>query len=410
MDAFHPTMHSLRYRQVAADAWREVIRPYLAEYQPELLDQCCYAVGSSVAYGLADEYSDIDTILVLPETEFGTRQEEWVNWTYRSPLLLAFNARREVTLNVKATTWCRVGAAVLLEQKGDWQAYYEGSHHYLSTLVPIHDPRGCISRLQRAIADMPSGLARIAESRVRSELAALAADFEHLQHAPRFAGLFAYSIVLRALPILFHRTGAPLPFHKWQWPLAERLGEESRAVLAQFRRLLRQQFECDEGFPVGLIPPGVTPMPWRVPQLPVNGSPLSDEQVSRALASVQWHLEERGSYQMVRALTRGWRDQALHYLCATRCLLIKGAVLLDTGRIALGVELPEAWAEVRSAIPGLEACLWPEAHSDPIAKALEGIGLLRAMLRSRRALPDLYMERPLWSPPSYELACILEEP
>ena len=77
---------------------------------------------------------------------------------------------------------------------------------------------------------------------------------------------------------------------------------------------------------------------------------------------------------------------------------------------ARGSDLPEAWTQVHTTVRGLEACLWPGVDSDPIAKALEGIGLFRAHLHNRQALPDLYLDRPLWSPPSYELACLLEEP
>jgi hypothetical protein len=409
MDALHPTTHSLRYRETAAAAWADVLQPHLAEHRPELLDRCCYAVGSSVAYGLADEYSDLDTVLVVPEEEFEARRDEWVSWAYRNPALLAFGARHDVTLNVKVTTWRRAGAAVLLYGEGDWQTYYEGSHHHLSTLIPIHDPCGYGSRLRNAIASMPPGLAQAAAARLESELASLAADFRRLQHAPRFAGLFAYSVGQRALPLLFHRAGAPLPFHKWQWPLAERLGAEAAPVLASLQRLLEQQFAGDQPFPPGLAPSGAVPRPWRVPRLPVGG-PLPAEFVTQALASVQWHLEERGSYQMVRALARGWRHAALHYLCATRCLLIKGLVLTETGRLVMGPELPEAWAGVRASVADLDHCLWPDADPDPIAKALEGIGLFRAHLRARRALPGQHLDRPLWSPPSYELACVLEEP
>jgi hypothetical protein len=113
---------------------------------------------------------------------------------------------------------------------------------------------------------------------------------------------------------------------------------------------------------------------------------------------------------MMRALARGWRHEGLYYLCATRCLLIKGAVLLETGRLPMGTGLPTAWDEVRAAFTGMEDYLWPGPDQDPMAKALEAIGLFRAHLRSRSALPELYLERPLWSPPSYELACVLEEP
>jgi hypothetical protein len=418
MDAQQATSHSLRYREVAADAWEEVVRPYVVQHRAELLDCCFYAVGSSVAYGLADEHSDIDTVLVLPEQELEERREEWVNWTYQNPELLAFGARHGAPVNVKATTWRMIGAEVLFSGEGDWQGYYEGHHHFVSTLISIYDPQGCEGQIARAIAGMPTGLAEAAAARLSGELVSMAADFRDLQHAPRFAGLFGYSIVARALPLLFHRAGAPLPFHKWQWPLAERLGPEAAAVLSQLRRLLERQHVGDEPFPEGLTTSDTPPLPWRVLPPPLHESvrppstagPLSPDLLSQMLASLQWHLEERGCYQMVRALARGWRHEALHYLCATRCLLIKGAVLLETGRLPLGKGLPKDWEEARAAILGLEGCLWPEADYDPIAKALEAIGLLRAHLRSRGALPEQYLERPLWSPPSYHLACVLEEP
>jgi hypothetical protein len=399
---------------VAADAWIEVIRPYLVQHRPELLGCCFYAVGSSVAYGLADEHSDIDTVLVVPEREFAQRREEWVNWAYQNPDILAFSAQHGVELKVKVTTWQETGAGVLFGGEGDWQEYYD-HYHYISTLVPIHDPEGCGERMKKAAASMPPGLADASAARLSGELASLAADLRDLEDEPRFAGLLAYSIVARALPLLFHRARAPVPFHKWQWPLAERLGGDAPGLLAQLRLLLERQHSGGEPFPEGLISSDTPRVPWRVPPPGVRESlpkdaPLPPHLLSQALASLQWHLEERGCYQMVRALARGWRHEALHYLCATRCLLIKGAVLLETGRLPMGTGLPTAWHEVRAAFSGMEGYLWPAPDHDPMAKALEAIGLFRAHLRSRSALPELHLERPLWSPPSYELACVLEEP
>jgi hypothetical protein len=396
----------------------ELFQPYLSEYRPELLGQCCYAVGSSVAYGLADEYSDIDTLLVLPEAELDARPKEWSDWSYMNRDVIAFNKRHGVRLNVKPTTWRNVGASVLFGGPGAWQEYYEGHHFFVSTLILIHDPQGYGEHIRSVKDRMPPGMAELAAERYIGELASLAAAMAELQDEPRFVGLFAYSIVARALPLLFHRAKHPLPFHKWQWPLAERLGDEARTTLSQLRALLERQAVGDVPFPRNLFPERKSPAPWRVPpvgvpeaipELPVS-APLPPELLSQMLDSVQWHLEERGCYQMVRALARGWRHEALYYLCATRCMLIKGTVLLETGRLPLGKELPEAWPKAGAAVPGLERCLWPDEQQEAVAKAVEGIGLFRAELRRRKALPELHLDRPLWSTPSYHLACLLEEP
>jgi hypothetical protein len=44
-----------------------------------------------------------------------------------------------------------------------------------------------------------------------------------------------------------------------------------------------------------------------------------------------------------------------------------------------------------------------------VEAALKGIDLFRQLLREREALPESYLDRPLWSPPSYHLAPVLEE-
>lgn len=415
MDSQQPTVHSLRYRQAAVQAWTNVLRPYLEQHRPDLLKCCCYVLGSSVAYGLADEYSDIDTVLVVSEAEIDARRKEWNDWACWSPEIRDFCSRHEVKLNVKVTCWRDSGAGTLFDADTNWQAYF-GHHHFVSTLIFIHDPMAHEAAIRKAISRMPEGLSNAAAADLSGQLAGLAAEMTQVQGEPRFTGLFAYSIVGRALPLLFHRARQPVPFHKWQWPLAHRLGEDAKAVLYQLRRILERQEIGDAGFPHSLIPPGTPPAPWRVPPvndpippIPADG-PLPPKVLTQCLASVQWHLQERGSYQMVRSLARGWRHEALHYLCATRCLLIKGTVLLVTGCLPIGKALPKAWAGVRSAIGGLETCLYPDHGNDPVAAALEGIGLFRAELRRRNALPEEYLNRPLWSPPSHQLACVLEEP
>ncbi len=171
--------------------------------------------------------------------------------------------------------------------------------------------------------------------------------------------------------------------------------------------MLEGQMGCIS-FPEGLIGDGARRTVSRVPPLPVGVS-LSPDVVERALASVQWHLEERGCYQMVRARARGWREAALQYMCATRCLLIKGAILLETDQIACGEDVCAMWEQVSGRFPGLEDCLWPRGSEDPFEKTLRGIDILRESLRDKQALPQPYLDRPLCSPPSYDLACVLEE-
>ena len=404
-----PSPHSLRYRQVAARAWLEVVCPYLKQHRPDLIDAAFFAVGSSVAYGLADEHSDIDMLLILPVDEYDARGTEWVHWAYENPEMAAFNERMQVSAGVKVSTWQREGVSILFDGKGSWDDFYNGHEHWVASLIPVHDPLGQVQIIRDALTHMPEGLAERAAEHHTGQLTDLRYVLQGLS-APcheRFVGLLSYGITSRALHLLFHREKAPLPFHKWQWPLAGQLGEESRAMLRQLRIMLEGQ-TGRISFPDGLINDGVGRIASRVPALPVGAS-LSPDEVERALASVQWHLDERGCYQMVRALARGWREAALQYMCATRCLLIKGAILLETDRIVCGEDVSAMWDQVGERIPGLEDCLWPKASEDPFEETLRGIGLLRQGMRERQALPQPYLDRPLSSPPSYELACVLEE-
>ena len=407
MSSTEATSHSLRYREIAAQAWSEVIHPHLKSHRPELIETAFFAVGSSVAYGLADEHSDIDTVLVLPADEYIAREKEWTDWAYENPEIVALGRRNRVVAGVKVSTWQREGVGILFDGQGSWDDFYNGHEHWVMTLIPIHDPQGQMPIIRDSLTRMPEGLAERAAERYAGQLEDLRCVLQGLS-APcqeLFVGLLSYSIATRALHFLFHREGMPLPFHKWQWPLAERLGEESRAVLPQLRTMLEGQMR-GISFPEGLIGDEVRRIASRVPPLPVGVS-LPPDVVERALASVQWHLAERGKYQMVRARARGWHEAALQYMCATRCLLIKGAILLETDRIVCGEDVRAMWEQVRERFPGLEDCLWPS--EDRFEKTLQGIDIFRQRLRDKQALPKEYLDRPLCSPPSYELAFILEE-
>ena len=405
-----PTSHSLRYREVAVKAWSEVIYPHLERHHPELTETAFYAVGSSVAYGLADEHSDIDTLLILPVDKYATHEKEWAEWAYGSPKLAEFNRRMHVDLEVGISTWQREGVGILFDGKGSWDDFYNGHQHWVMTLIPIHDPHGQMEIIRDSLTRLPEGLAERAAEQYADQLANLRCVLQRLSvpGQERFVGLLGYSIASRALHFLFHRQRAPLPFHKRQWLLAERLSDESRAVLGQLRAMLEGQMGGVFSFPEGLIGNNVRITASRALPLPVGVS-LSPDEMQRALASVQWHLEERGCYQMVRARARGWHEAALQYMCATRCLLIKGTILLETNQIACGEDVSTMWKQVSERIPGLEDCLWPRDDDDPFEQTLRGIDLFRQRLRDKQALPQTYLDRPLCSPPSYDLACILEE-
>ncbi|MCE5322643.1 hypothetical protein LLG46_04910 [bacterium] len=409
MGVIEPTYHSLRYREIAAHAWPEIVLPHLRRYFPALIETAFYAICSSVAYGLADEHSDIDTLLIIPSDDYNAHETELVNWAYSSPEIATFSQSKKVNLRVKVSTWQREGVSILFDGNGSWDNFYNCHQHWVQSLIPVYDPRGQMQIVYASLARMPEGLAERAAKQCASQLADIRCVLQELDMLcrERFVGLLAYSIVSRTLPFLFHREKALLPFHKWQWPLAERLSEESKAVLQQLRAMLEGQIHSIS-FPQGLIGNEVERIASRALPLPI-GIDLSPEETERALASIQWHLDERGCYQMVRARARGWREASLQYMCATRCLLIKGTILLEIGRIACGEGVSVMWEQVHKRVPGLEDCLWPQAGEDPFGKTLQGIDILRHRFRCKHALPQQYLNCPLSSPPSYDLACILEE-
>lgn len=409
MSTIKPTNYSLIHRETTKQAFTEVILPYLREHHPDLIESAFFAVGSSVAYGLADEHSDIDLLLILPVEEYAARENYWICWAYENPGLVELSRQKNVEINVGVSTWQREGVSILFDGQGSWDDFY-GHQHWVQSLIPIHDPRGQMQTIHKSLIQVPDGLAERDAEQCSRLLAGLRDIHQRLSEGgnERFVGLLGYSIASRALPLLFHRQNEPLPFHKWQWLLAERLGEVSRSVLRQLRAMLERQIDGDFSFPEGLIGSEVGSITSREFPLPV-GISLQPDQVDRALKSVQWHLCERGEYQMVRALERERHEASLHYMCATRCLLIKGAILLEAGRISCGEDVSVMWEQVNESILGLEECLWPRANEDPFRKTLEGIDIFRQKLRDKQALPEQYLDRPISSPPTYELECILEE-
>lgn len=409
MNHIGPTSHSLRYRKIAKQAFKDIIRPYLQHHHPELIEKSFFAVCSSVAYGLADEYSDIDTILIIPEEEYNVRETEWVNWAFGDPEIATFRQRTKKDLRIGISTWHREDIGVLFDGQGSWDDFYNDHLHWVQNLIPIYDPCDQMQIISDSLARMPQGFAERAADRYAGQLEDIRCNLGRLS-APtqkRFVGLLSYSIVNRALPLLFHRENVPLPFHKWQWALAKHLGAEAQSILEQLRVMLEEQMH-QISFPEGLISKGAKMAVSLDIPLPM-GIKLSQDQFKQALASVQWHLQERGCYQMVRARARGWHESSLKYLCATRCLLIKGAILLETEQVSCGENVSVMWDNVHENIPGLEDCIWPRKDEDPFEKTLQGINIFRERMEDKHALPHKYLENPLSCPPSYDLACILEE-
>lgn len=404
-----PTNHSLRYREIAEQAFKEVIRPYLHHRHPELVEKSFFAVCSSVAYGLADEYSDIDSLLILPEDEYIMHEAEWVNWAFGGLEIVAFRQHVKADFRIGVSTWHREGVGILFDGQGSWDNFYNDHLHWVQNLIPIYDPSDQMQIIRNSLARMPKGLAERAVKRYSGQLKDIRCYYERLSASSQqpFVGLLSYSIVNRALPLLFHRENFPLPFHKWQWPLAKQLSDEAQNILQQLRVMLEGQTH-DLLFPEGLIGQGTIRIASR--DFPLTmGERLSQDQFEPAIASIQWHLQERGCYQMVRARERGWYESSLKYLCATRCLMIKGAILLETEQVHCGENVSVVWNYVHENIPGLEDCIWPGTGKDPIEKALQGVEMLRERMRLKKALPQRYLDNPLSSPPSYNLACILEE-
>lgn len=207
------------------------IQPDFSREFPEVCPSATVAIGSSVSYGIADEFSDLDVFVVLSSRQ-EHRLREVQNWFGQWPAVPVPFLPEGEGLNYEVTTWPRLDLHRFLEEDlpaSEWlhgQRCYQGVF-FLQHLVPLHDPQAVLAGMQQRTQSMPR---EVMDQLVRAEFWGFLACREELLNAwrsdrPVHWWLARRKFCQHALPLAYFVAGTACPHAKWRFALLPRLSD-----------------------------------------------------------------------------------------------------------------------------------------------------------------------------------------
>lgn len=236
-----PTAHSadsIRLRDIATDAWTEHLLPALRRHMPEIIDEVVVTITSSVAYGTADEHSDLDVFVIFRrERDYARYADQLQKLIERLDLDAVYGAVCDKGVRFELESLQRSDLSGLFyhpERARTWHRQTEWLLFWFLQSIPIHDPGGIHARLSRRAGHWPPPVLAARRESAQTKIVSWARTSRR-QLAATGAGYVAVRAAGRAatagLDLAYLTAGRFGPHPKWRHPHARRLLADHPAAL-----------------------------------------------------------------------------------------------------------------------------------------------------------------------------------
>ncbi|MGE7433984.1 hypothetical protein [Kitasatospora sp. NPDC001175] len=232
-----PTRDSLRLRESATEAFRDHVLPAIRRHLPAIEDRIAVVITSSVAYGAADQHSDLDMFIMFE------RERDYLRHVARLQQLIdsldlstLYGEVCDKGMRFEIESLQRADLSALFhhpERRENWHRQSEWLLTWFLDSYPIHDPAGIHARLLRRAGHWPADVlqARKDDARTRivtwSETSRRLADQQGLTLATVRS---AFRSATASLELAYLDAGRYAPHPKWRSTYAEAmLGGNRRA-------------------------------------------------------------------------------------------------------------------------------------------------------------------------------------
>lgn len=169
-----PTMstESVRLRDIATEAFHQHVLPAIRTSMPAVERQIVVVITSSVAYGTADQYSDLDVFVIFRrEQDFRASAEplgELIEGL-RLDRMYGEVCDKGVRFELESLQRSDLSALYYHPTRANWCRQTEWLLSWFLDAVPIHDPAGVHARLARIAGEWPAATLqeRLHDSRIR---------------------------------------------------------------------------------------------------------------------------------------------------------------------------------------------------------------------------------------------------
>jgi hypothetical protein len=230
---------SQRLRDVATSAFYDYVLPEMRARMPQIADSIVVSITSSVAYGVADAYSDLDVFISFLRHRDYVRHASQLNELIsrlRWPDWYATVCDKGVRFELESLSRSDIARTYRSPHRPDyWMEQTDWLMSWFGSGIPIYDPSRVRERFDRRCRFYPARIAnwRLRGTRIRVAKASRRAS-ELLAANPDLtfeAARSAWRAVTAALDAAYLVGGCYGPHPKWRRPLAPSMLAHSEEAL-----------------------------------------------------------------------------------------------------------------------------------------------------------------------------------
>ncbi|WP_329562080.1 hypothetical protein [Kitasatospora sp. NBC_01266] len=219
----HTTADSLRLRETATQALRDHLLPAIRTHLPEIENRISVNITSSVAYGAADEHSDLDVFVMFErERDYAQHASGLQKLIDNLHLDALYGAVCDKGMRFEIESLARADLSAIYHHSERPEHWHRQSEWLLSWFLdshPIHDPSGIHARLQQRAGRWPDGILLARQDDALTRISAWTGTARRflVDQGPSFVAVrSAYRAATASLELAYLQAGLYAPHPKWR--------------------------------------------------------------------------------------------------------------------------------------------------------------------------------------------------
>lgn len=213
--------------EVASESFFKYVLPLIKEQFPEIHQRILVNISSSVAYGVADKYSDLDTFIIFVRhkdyIKYANRLETAIN-TIKFPVEYQNLCDKGVRFELESLKRSDVSKLYFRPTEENWMSQTDWLMYWFLNSETIYDPKGIKKRFEKKFSFYPNDI-----TTNKIYLAFLAILINHQSFKQMSDGTdtisyyqlkYIFKILSRVLDIFYWKNNSYTPHPKWKYKLA----------------------------------------------------------------------------------------------------------------------------------------------------------------------------------------------
>ena len=242
---------SKEIEKIAHTAFEKYIYPAIVQNIPEIKDKFIVNITSSVAYGTADKYSDLDMFLIFYE------QKDYIRYHKELTTLCSsiqypdsYYTKFDKGIRIELESLSRADVKNIIshpEKEKNWLGLSGWLMYWFINSITIYDPKGLLTTARKYLSKYPDKIAEIKRLQIKEENTRIKVS---LRKESIYSAFLTFDKIVRLLnayiDYFFLEQSSFIPHPKWKYSIFEK--ECPKINVSRLNNIIDKLFEEEQLF------------------------------------------------------------------------------------------------------------------------------------------------------------------